>query len=152
MGDVGVNKYWIISGGTILESDKPIRCKFEGLELEPLNHASAKRLVEEIVSHQGSRFVLVENDNGSAAIWRDHDVEFTLTGRPSIAGSHNGPDTEVLLPSCLEKDGNLCYLDFSLSVPLAGVSSTWILFVVVDSHGIDGVQQRLDDNLRSVFG
>lgn len=139
-----MNKYWIISGSTILESDKPIHCKFEGLELEPLNHASAKRLVEEIVSRQDSRFLLVKNDNGTAT----PSADFALTGIPSICGSCHGPDTCILLPSLQKENGVSCDLGFTVN---DGINS-WILFAVADSYKTTSARRRLDDNLRSVFG
>lgn len=138
-----MNKYWTISGGTILESDKPIRCKFEGLELEPLNHASAKRLAEEAVSRQDSRFLLVKNYNGAAM----PGVDFTLTDRPSVCASRCGPDTCILLPSYQKMNGISC--DLSFLVDGLGI---WVLFAVTDNYRATSARQRLDDNLWSVFG
>ncbi len=140
--------YWTISDGTmlILEDGKPRHCEFEGMELEPLDHESAQRLVEDAAPRRfNSQFVLVQRNSigGKVALWRYcGNAEFTLTAEPYTDGGL------ARFPSCrsTEDFGDLCF-------PVGGNDKTWLLFAVVDSSaGTDGARQRLDDNLRSVFG
>ena len=137
-----MNRYWTISNGVLLKYNKPIHCAFKGLELEPLNHASANRLVEEVISRRGSRFLLVKNYNGAAMPGAD----FTLTDRPSVCATSHGPDTWILLPSLLKENGISCDLGFLAD------GEIWSLFEVVGSCVMVSAQQRLNDNLREVFG
>ena len=144
--------YWTISDGImlILENGKPTHCELEGIELEPLDHESAERLVEDVGRRRfGSQFVLVRNTvqigEGKVELWRYHDTaEFTLTAKP-----FTDADGRVRLPSCktaTEEFGDI-------SFPVGENNYIWFLFVVADdSAKTDGARQRLDDNLRSVFG
>lgn len=144
--------YWTISDGTmlILEDSKPTRCELEGVELEPLDHASARRLVENVAARRfGSRFVLVQNDaarvvGGKVALWRYcGNAGFTLTAKPYAEGNY------ARFPSCRTATEDFGDLFF----PVGGNDRTWFLFAVADgSAKTDGARQRLDDNLRSVFG
>ena len=139
--------YWTISDGTmlILKDGKPTHCELEGVELEPLDHASAQRLAYDAACRFDSQFVLVQNHVGcKVALWRYcGTAEFTLTAKPYAE------DNYARLPACrgaTEDFGDLCF-------PVGGNDKTWFLFAVADgSTGTDGARQRLDDNLRSVFG
>lgn len=143
--------YWTISDGTMLflEDGKPTHCELEGVELEPLDHTSAQRLAEDAVRRSNSQFVLVQNDaariaKGKVVLWRYCGIaEFTMTEKPYAE------DIRIRLPLCrttTEEFGDLYF-------PVGGNNRTWFLFVVADGNtGMNGAQQRLNDNLQSVFG
>ena len=142
-----MSKYWIVSppDGTLTESDRLARCELDGLNLEPLDHASAARLAEEVAGRpQGVRFVLLKNYEGIASVPDAYDTEFTLAEKPFLSGSSLGLDSYIHLTT------NGIY-NFCFSVGFT--NSVWILFVVSDGgiFSLAGAQRRLHKNLQGLF-
>lgn len=146
-----MSKYWIVSppDSTLTESDRPAHCELDGLNLEPLDHASAARLAEEVAGRpQGVRFVLLKNYEGIASVpdAYAYDTEFTLAENPFLSGSSLGLDSYIHLTTNGSRIHNFCF-------SVGFTDSVWILFVVSDGGilSLAGAQRRLHKNLQGIF-